>query len=123
MHLTNYAINKMSHKFEFNNSSDRMDIGHKRSLSSILLKLKELGHDSESIWQGICLIITKTLISVQPVLAHTYRSCQPDNLANNMCFELLGFDVMLDSQLKPVILEVNYTPSFSTDTPLDALIK
>lgn len=30
---------------------------------------------------------------------------------------------MLDAQLKPIILEVNYTPSFSTDTPLDLQIK
>jgi tubulin polyglutamylase TTLL6/13 len=35
----------------------------------------------------------------------------------------LGFDVILDSGLKPMILEVNYTPSFTTDTPLDTLIK
>lgn len=29
----------------------------------------------------------------------------------------------MDSSLKPMILEVNYTPSFTTDTPLDTLIK
>jgi tubulin polyglutamylase TTLL6/13 len=63
------------------------------------------------------------MISVQPVLAHNYRSCQPDNLQNNMCFEVLGFDVMLDAELRPVLLEVNYTPSFTTDTPLDLQIK
>lgn len=40
-----------------------------------------------------------------------------------MCFQVLGFDVMLDAELKPIILEVNYTPSFSTDTPLDIQIK
>jgi len=40
-----------------------------------------------------------------------------------MCFEVLGFDVMLDANLNPIILEVNYTPSFSTDTPLDMQIK
>ena len=40
-----------------------------------------------------------------------------------MCFEVLGFDVMLDSNLHPIILEVNYTPSFTTDTPLDLQIK
>lgn len=40
-----------------------------------------------------------------------------------MCFELLGFDVMLDANLKPWILEVNHSPSFSTDTPLDFKIK
>ena len=40
-----------------------------------------------------------------------------------MCFELLGFDVIIDSKFNPILLEVNYTPSFSTDTPLDSLIK
>jgi len=54
------------------------------------------------------------VISVQPVLSHHYRTCQPENYSNNMCFEILGFDV---------ILEVNYTPSFTIDTPLDKLIK
>jgi tubulin polyglutamylase TTLL6/13 len=36
-----------------------------------------------------------------------------------MCFELLGFDVILDSNLKPFLLEVNHAPSFATDSPLD----
>ena len=40
-----------------------------------------------------------------------------------MCFEVLGFDVMMDSNLHPIILEVNYPPSFTTDTPLDLQIK
>ena len=40
-----------------------------------------------------------------------------------MCFELLGLDIILDQNFKPYLLEVNHTPSFSTDTPLDRLIK
>ena len=40
-----------------------------------------------------------------------------------MCFELLGFDIFLDSDLKPWIIEVNHSPSFATDTPLDFKIK
>ena len=40
-----------------------------------------------------------------------------------MCFEVLGFDFMLDDLNKLYLLEVNYTPSFSTETPLDHLIK
>lgn len=40
-----------------------------------------------------------------------------------MCFELLGFDIFLDANLKPWILEVNHSPSFTTDTPLDFKIK
>jgi tubulin polyglutamylase TTLL6/13 len=40
-----------------------------------------------------------------------------------MCFEILGFDILIDSSFKPFLLEVNHTPSFTTDTPLDAVIK
>ena len=40
-----------------------------------------------------------------------------------MCFELLGFDVILDSNLKPILLEVNHAPSFATDSPLDYDVK
>ena len=40
-----------------------------------------------------------------------------------MCYEILGFDIFLDSNLKPWVLEVNHSPSFSTDSPLDFKIK
>jgi tubulin polyglutamylase TTLL6/13 len=40
-----------------------------------------------------------------------------------MCFHLLGFDIMLDSNCKPYLLEVNHSPSFSTDSPLDEKVK
>jgi len=40
-----------------------------------------------------------------------------------MCFELLGFDVILTHDMKPMLLEVNHAPSFATDSPLDLEIK
>jgi tubulin polyglutamylase TTLL6/13 len=40
-----------------------------------------------------------------------------------MCFQILGFDIMLTSKLEPVLIEVNHTPSFETSTPLDMLVK
>ena len=40
-----------------------------------------------------------------------------------MCFELMGFDILLDEKLKPFILEVNHAPSFNTDTKLDLKVK
>lgn len=35
MHLTNYAVNKDNPNFIFNESKDRADIGHKRSLKAL----------------------------------------------------------------------------------------
>ena len=40
-----------------------------------------------------------------------------------MCFEILGFDVIIDKSAKPYLLEVNHAPSFNDDTPLDKQVK
>lgn len=41
----------------------------------------------------------------------------------NNCFEVLGFDVLIDDTLKPYLLEVNLNSSLNTDSPLDLRIK
>jgi len=41
----------------------------------------------------------------------------------NNCFEILGFDILIDSTYKPWLLEVNLCPSLATDSPLDLKIK
>jgi tubulin polyglutamylase TTLL6/13 len=40
--------------------------------------------------QEITKVINKTLCTVQPSLSHVYRACQPDDIENSMCFEVLG---------------------------------
>jgi tubulin polyglutamylase TTLL6/13 len=123
MHLTNYAINKVSDKFEKNTGGDNDDCGHKRSLTFAMRYIEACGFDSKQVLHNMKEVIIKCLCAAQPMLAHTYRSCQPDDLDNSMCFEILGFDLFLDDKLKPWILEVNHAPSFSTDSPLDFKIK
>ena len=46
-------------------------------------------------------------MGIQPTLAHNSRTCFGKE-GNNNCFEILGFDVMLDAKLKPWLIEVRY---------------
>ncbi len=36
-----------------------------------------------------------------------------------MCFEILGFDLIIDDNLKVYLLEVNHAPSLNSDTKFD----
>ena len=45
----------------------------------------------------------------------TYRSVQ--------ILELYGFDILVDADLKPWLLEVNLSPSLGCDSPLDLRVK
>ena len=74
-------------------------------------------------------------------MLHAYKSSRPNDEYLELCFEILGFDILIDSDLKPWLLEVsilflnyslicnfkiykiNHTPSFQTDSNLDLLIK
>eukprot|EP00731_Ephydatia_muelleri_P016718 Em0009g1142a len=118
MHLTNYAINK--HNKEFVNDDE---CGSKRKLSSVNKWLEENGYDIQKLWQSIEDVIIKTIISAHPVLKHNYRSCFPDHNQGSACFEVLGFDILIDRKFRPWLLEVNHSPSFHTDAPIDREIK
>ena len=122
IHLTNYAINKDNANYQTATNADA-STGHKRSLNSIYIKLAREGVDVEELKAKMRDMIVKTLISVQPDLVHHYRTSQPSDIYNNMCFEILGFDVLIDKHGAPWLLEVNHAPSFNCDTALDANVK
>ena len=58
--------------------------------------LAEMGVDTVTLQQKINQIIVKTIISGQPFLTHEYNLSLPDNYANDMCFQILGFDILID---------------------------
>uniref|UniRef100_A0A672QV28 Tubulin polyglutamylase ttll6-like n=1 Tax=Sinocyclocheilus grahami TaxID=75366 RepID=A0A672QV28_SINGR len=118
MHLTNYAINKHSENFVRDE-----DTGSKRKLSSFKKHMEAMSYDTEKIWTDIEDVIIKTLISAHPILKHNYHTCFPNHASGSACFEILGFDVLLDRRLKPWLLEVNHSPSFTTDSRLDREVK
>ncbi|XP_070207157.1 tubulin polyglutamylase ttll6-like isoform X10 [Littorina saxatilis] len=118
MHLTNYAINKNSEDFVRDDEA-----GSKRRISTINRYLQGKGIDVDKMWTDIDDTIIKTLISAHSVLKHNYRTCFPNHVRGSACFEILGFDVLLDRKLRPYVIEVNHSPSFGTDAQLDREIK
>ncbi|KAM9597462.1 tubulin polyglutamylase TTLL6 [Trichechus inunguis] len=118
MHLTNYSINKHSSNFIQDSHS-----GSKRKLSTFNIHMETHGYNVEQIWKDIEDVIIKTIISAHPTIKHNYHTCFPNHTLNSACFEILGFDILLDCKLKPWLLEVNHSPSFSTDSWLDKEVK
>lgn len=46
-----------------------------------------------------------------------------NNEEPSVCFELLGFDIMLLDNAEPVLLEINHQPSLIADSPFDMAVK
>lgn len=82
-------------------------------------------YSSQLVWTQICDIVIKTVLCIQPKLSSSYKSFFGENDATwgPKCFEVLGFDIMLDASGKAWLFEVNHAPSFAGDSPLDREIK
>jgi tubulin polyglutamylase TTLL5 len=119
-HLTNYSINKKAENFVENKKAHQDNVGHKWSFSAFNKHMKHVGADVPIIWARIMDLILKTLISVKPVIAAETRKATAHS-AN--CFELYGFDVLVDEELKPWLIEVNLSPSMLAESPLDQQVK
>ena len=122
MHLTNYAINKKQENFQ---CSEDGTSGFKRTLTSVWQWLDEHGHSSKDVIDSISRLCVATLLAAQPALLSVASNLNITSRDDRglASFELLGFDVLLDSNLKPWLLEVNHSPSFACESDMDKRIK
>ncbi|XP_073683701.1 tubulin polyglutamylase TTLL5 isoform X1 [Garra rufa] len=120
MHLTNYSVNKKSSDYVSCDDPEVEDYGNKWSMSAMLRYLRQEGKDTTLLMGQIEDLIIKAVLSAEIHIATACKMFVP-NRCN--CFELYGFDVLIDSNLKPWLLEVNLSPSLACDAPLDLKIK
>ena len=99
-HLTNFSINKEKYGKNVQNSVCELE-----PLKEYLRETRNLDWDTH-IKPRIVNIILKTLFSV----------CEEIEQKSN-CFELFGFDILLDERCKPWLLEVNLSPACTERTP------
>ncbi|XP_069083243.1 tubulin monoglutamylase TTLL4 isoform X2 [Pleurodeles waltl] len=119
MHLTNYSVNKKNSEYK-SNADETACQGHKWALRALWSYLNEKGISSDKIWEKIKDIVIKTIIASEPYVNSFAKMYLRRPYC---CHELFGFDIMLDENLKPWILEVNISPSLHSNSPLDMNIK
>ncbi|XP_030050548.1 probable tubulin polyglutamylase TTLL2 [Microcaecilia unicolor] len=109
-HLTNTSINKYG--VSYSKGKERVGCGCKWTLSQFRSYLYSLDIDNVLLWQRIHNIVIMTLLAIASQVPPTPN-----------CFELFGFDILIDDTLKPWLLEVNYGPALSLDCSSDVTVK
>ncbi|GFO48611.1 tubulin polyglutamylase ttll5 [Plakobranchus ocellatus] len=109
-HLTNTSINKFSPGY----TTDKEEVGHgcKWTISQLRRYFLQNSINDGPLWHKVTNIIILTMLMQAP---------SAPKIPN--CFELYGFDILVDSQLKPWLLEVNVGPALSSDCQADLLAK
>ncbi|XP_048343338.1 probable tubulin polyglutamylase TTLL2 isoform X2 [Sphaerodactylus townsendi] len=109
-HLTNTSINKFGPSYR--KDKDVIGSGCKWTFSRFRAYLRSCNVDDVCLWQRINRIVILTLLAITPSVPLTFN-----------CFELFGFDILVDEKMKPWLLEVNHSPSLRLDCAIDAIVK
>ncbi|GAQ88282.1 Tubulin-tyrosine ligase family protein [Klebsormidium nitens] len=86
--------------------------GCKFSLTRAFALMVSHGVNVDRLWRRITALVLQSLEAVQTAIP-----------ANRNCFELFGYDVLVDETQRPWLVEVNSSPSMETGTPLDCALK
>ncbi|CAN0262815.1 unnamed protein product [Ectocarpus sp. 6 AP-2014] len=126
-HLTNYSINKKSGSFQGPDNSDGQEAKESTTASKWALTFfwkyleKALGKKkSDEVQRSIEDVVLRTMVAADgDMTTHSHQFTRH----RGCCYELFGFDVLLDEALKPWLLEVNISPSLFGSSALDRRIK
>lgn len=65
----------------------------------------------------------KLFYEMDQIIIHSLKSVQNVIINDRHCFECYGYDILIDADLKPWLMEVNASPSLSVTTEEDRTIK
>jgi len=108
MHLTNYSLNKTSGTFQ---QTDAPNTGSKRTYKSIKTMLRRRGYNVQKMHKKIVNLCNKTILSMMPDIKVHGNAVNKANYLRP--FQILGFDILLTSELEPILLEINSSPSLA----------
>jgi tubulin polyglutamylase TTLL9 len=133
VHLTNVAVQKTNSKYDPNSGGKwnirnlKLYLMHKCVSLVVVISIFFILHcihlncmscdrygveRVNTLFMEILMIIIRSLQSVQKVMIN-----------DKHCFELYGYDILIDDQLKPWLLEVNASPSLTANTQDDWALK
>ena len=107
MHLTNVAVQKNADEYN-------TEHGSKWSIENLRFYLEQTRGKTatDKCFDEIKNIIYISLKSVQSVITN-----------DKHCFEMYGYDILIENSLKPWLIEVNASPALSTTTDSDRKLK
>jgi tubulin polyglutamylase TTLL1 len=107
IHLTNVSIQKSSEDYDERH-------GGKWGVNNLRLYLEQT--------RGLE-ATTKLFQDIDDLLVHSALAVQNVMINDRHCFECYGYDLLLDDDLKPWLVEVNASPSLSATTKEDKVMK
>ncbi|CAK9802156.1 Tubulin monoglutamylase TTLL4 [Anthophora plagiata] len=119
MHLTNYSINKTNSTYTNNDCPDSCS-GHKWALRTLWSYLEKEHVNVTKLWDTMKDIVVKTMIAGESSISSLTKA---NTSSRYCCYELFGFDILLDENLKPWLLEVNISPALQSSSILDTAVK
>ncbi|RXG54928.1 putative tubulin polyglutamylase TTLL2 [Armadillidium vulgare] len=108
-----------------------VSLGCKWTLRQLRRHFKVNCQNDWLLWQKVQVLVTLTLLSQVSRIAYnnnnnnisnTFAACS-DQSKYGTCFELYGFDILIDENLTPWLLEVNRCPSLTYDCDVDRVVK
>jgi tubulin polyglutamylase TTLL9 len=108
IHLTNHAIQKKDDSYDSTQTDLKWSLGE-------LKRYMMTKHGAEAV--------NECFAGIQNIILNSLRSVANVIINDKHCFEMYGYDIMIDNDLKPWLIEVNASPSMSSDTQSDHDLK